>query len=754
MADTRLRPAPGHEPVDRSPAEPLRRPAPAGRTAGEAAVAVTALAAARHLDGPAVVAAVALAAAALAGLRLGVGARAARRSPLAGGLASSLPPVMVAVFLAGASAARPPDAALLGRLGALGLVPFVTTSVFPLLVVTGLRAGRRDALGAGLLTGATAGCVTSLAVLVSPNWVAGSADARLGALAPYALAAMVLLGLAAVLAHQGVVVGRGRSPLALLQLALAVEVAVTLAAVGPPAEVAVDALLVAAAVAAAGLVVATTVASPLPARLAAAEAMDGPRLVGPAVAALTALALAVRLASLRPMWLDEAATARLVRGGFATTVRSGLGADAHPPLYLALAWLARRALGPGMLPLRLPSLVAGTALVPVLYFTGTTGLAAAVIGAFGPPLVWFSVQARPDAVAVLASAASVLAAVRALRRRRTLDWILLGVAEAAVLWAHQLGVVHVAVLTVAVAACGWRDRRHGGGAVLAGATISLALAAGAGAALVAARAGLGPPRVLPPLEFATSAAPGGGTAVFPVLGTTLTALLGFHPPDVAARLLSFWPLGILVALLVLGRTRSPRGALLLALAAAPFVVLFFSQLLGVPRQPPFALTWAAIALPVLALLGARVLSVLGGRWPRARVLVAAAGAALVAATGDQTLRVHTAGRFDVRPAVVEVDRRASRRDLVAYEPPAIGDLVDYEVGSAATEPVERVRAIPGPSVPRVFVVGAFAFGHGQAEVDRTVGLVRQLAAQRPLLSERGSAELKVWTFGPPRRTAQ
>ena len=802
MADTRLRlsdppvlDAPGGErPAPPVASPPSPRPPPRW-LAAEAGVVAALLVAGHLADGRALAAAVALGGAALAGLRLAAGARAAAsgdqavagrdpavahgdraaasrdravpasraaasRDRAVAAVASGLVPVVAVAALARvAPLSRAADAGLLAGLLLLGLVPFLAASAVPMALAPGLSTGRRDAVVPALLGGAALATVATLAVLVAPAGLAGVADPRLAPLAPFVAVGMAGLGLGSLLVHHAVVTGRARTPAVLAGLALASELLLAVTSRGPAVEAAVDGLLGGAAVLVVGLVVATTAAAPFPFRLPPDEAGDGPRLLGPALVALTVAALAVRVLSLRPLWVDEAATARLVAQGFGSMLRGGLDADAHPPLFLALAWLSRRALGDGALPLRLPSLLAGTALVPALYTAGRelygrrTGLAAAVVGALGPPLVWYSVEARPEALAALLAVVSLVAAVRAVRRGRPADWVLLGVAEAAVVWSHQLGVVHVTVLTVAVGAYVWRERRagRGGPALVAGAAGSAAVALAAAAALVAARSGLGPPHVLLPLEFATPAAPGGGRAVFPILSTALTALLGFHPPDVTSRLLAFWPLGILAALLVLGRARSPRAGLLLALAAAPFAALLATQVAGAPRQPAFALTWAATALPILALLGGRALSVLGGGWSRARVLAGVLAGVLLLAVADQAARVKPAARFDVRPALDAVAAKAGPADLVAYEPRALGDLVAYEVGET---PAQRVEAVagggPGAEVPRVFVVGAFALGEGDVSVDRTVDLVRRLSATRPLLDQRGQGDVQVWVFGPPR----
>ncbi|MGH9177661.1 MAG: hypothetical protein ACRD0N_03780, partial [Acidimicrobiales bacterium] len=252
----------------------------------------------------------------------------------------------------------------------------------------------------------------------------------------------------------------------------------------------------------------------------------------------------------------------------------------------------------------------------------------------------------------------------------------------------------------------------------------------------------------PPLEFATRAAPGEGTSLFPVVGSAVSALIGLHPPDVTSRLLALWPLGILLCLLVLGRARSGQGLLLAALAAAPFVALFAAQLLGIPRHPAFALGWAATAIPMVGLLTARVVTSLAGRWPRIRLVAVGLAALLAVALVDQAVRVRPVPRYDVAPLVEEVAARAAAGDAVVFEPRALAWLVRYHardgvtVLKAADADPERLE-----DHRRVFVVAAFPLSTSQESGDRVMRLVEGLSSERRLVDEGGRPDVKMWEFG-------
>lgn len=648
----------------------------------------------------------------------------------------------------------PGEERLVAALVALGLLPLLAATA-PSLVIPGLTAGRRETVVPALVLGAFLGGVATLGVGVSPDLVLEVDDSRLTVNAAYFGVAMAVLGLGQLLVHYRVGSGNTRTALVLVLVAAGVQCTLLGVGRGGPADVAVDAALGGALVLVTSLVVATAVAAPFPFTLAAEDAGDGPRLVGPSLVVLIGAAVLLRLASLRPLWLDEATTARLAEEPYRSMFSGSLTADAHPPLHTALTWATTRILGDGALALRLPSLVAGVLLVVVLYATGNelygrrTGLVAAALGAFAPALIWFSTEARPTALTALLAAGALLAVVRAIRRGRATDWVLFGVAGATLMWTHQLAFVHLVVLHGAAVVCLLRRRREGRpmGSLAAGWAVSVLIVTAAAIPLIAARSGIGAPRVLPPLEFATPAAPGGGASVFATLGTVMNGLVGFHPADVTSRLLALWPLGILATLLVAGRTRSPRGVLLLLLAAAPFVALVAARLLGSPRSPALALGWAATALPVFCLIGGRALSLLAGRWSRVRVVSLGLVALLALAVTDQRARAKPSRRFDVTPVVSTVAREAGPRDVIVYEPRPLGDLVRYKAERTRVVSLERFSPAMAAGSPRVYLVGAFSLTSDPQSDDRAVAIVRELSAVRPLIGERKQEEISVWVFG-------
>ncbi len=159
------------------------------------------------------------------------------------------------------------------------------------------------------------------------------------------------------------------------------------------------------------------------------------------------LAAGLRLYHLgsKSLWLDEAVTAT------ATTYRTfhDLIAwtqwDDQMPLYNLITWL----LGPfghGEAFVRLPSAVAGTLTIPVMYFLGKAtfgrraGLVAALLAAVMPFAIWYSQEARPYALLMLATSLQMYFAYQAVSLNRVFDWAGLAAATLLNLYTHYIAI--------------------------------------------------------------------------------------------------------------------------------------------------------------------------------------------------------------------------------------------------------------------------------------------------------------------------
>jgi 4-amino-4-deoxy-L-arabinose transferase-like glycosyltransferase len=748
-------PRPDTDPPPPAPAAPVASAASlrAGRRTilgslvMEVAAGVVWVAAAVSLRGDALVAVAGATAVALVVGRAALGAAEAR---VPGAIAwAALTLLQAAVLVPGLreSAAAPACVALAG----IGVLPLVA-GLAPAARAGGLFAGDREDVTPVLLATATASGLGVLAAIALAGAI-DVGDGRLEALAPYAAAGMAVLALAEVLAHHRAGTGFADTAAALAATGAGLCGLLLIESDGAPLDTAVTAMGVASGCVAAGMLVATALASPRPLAVPAEHAGSGPRLVAVMLGGLVAVAAAARLAAWRPLWLDEATTARTTSGSLGATLEGARHSSAHPPLAEAAVWASRQVFGGGELALRMPSLVAGLLLVPAVYVTAErlydrrAALVAAAIAAVGPGALWLSGTARPGMLAALLATLALYTMLRAVERGRPVDWVLFAAAGVALVWSHQLAVLQVAVLVGAVALVGRRRAQRGAPVadLVLGGGLAAAVIGGAFVALVAYRGGLGPPGIPPPLEYATAGAPGAGRSVFGLAGTAVVGVFGFHPADVTSRLLALWPLGILATFALTVRSWSARGALLIALAAAPLVALLVAQIAGVPRRPLFALEWIATALPMVAIGLGRAMAGLGD-WRRVRIAGAVLAVVLAVAAADQVLRIEPVDRVDVPPAVERAAAAAGPGDTVVYAPAAIGDLVRYEVSDADVVPLARAGADTLGDARHVVIVAAFGLGDERTR-ERTLALVDELAASRPLAAEERHGDTTVWSFG-------
>jgi len=154
----------------------------------------------------------------------------------------------------------------------------------------------------------------------------------------------------------------------------------------------------------------------------------------------------LRLALLgQSLFADELSTWWIVSsnglGGVVSTVHTD--AEITPPLSFALSWLATRIhLSPEWL--RLPSLVAGVAIVPFTYLLGlrTVGRWAGVLAAglvtVSPFMLFYSVEARGYALMVALVLVSTLAMLEAARDGRRRWWVLYALATCAAVYSHYI----------------------------------------------------------------------------------------------------------------------------------------------------------------------------------------------------------------------------------------------------------------------------------------------------------------------------
>jgi mannosyltransferase len=167
---------------------------------------------------------------------------------------------------------------------------------------------------------------------------------------------------------------------------------------------------------------------------------------------LTILALAVRIPGLsHSLFGDELFTYDTAAvGSLHDLFHAVRTTEVSPPLFFFVVWLARK-ISDAQVWLRLPSLVCGVALIPVLYAVGRrlVGSAAALVGAglavLSPFLVWYSDEARGYALLALLVVGSTWALLVALERGGFWRWALVTVLVAGALLTHYTALFVVVV---------------------------------------------------------------------------------------------------------------------------------------------------------------------------------------------------------------------------------------------------------------------------------------------------------------------
>ncbi len=166
------------------------------------------------------------------------------------------------------------------------------------------------------------------------------------------------------------------------------------------------------------------------------------------VAALVLLGLALRLAVAgQGLFADELSTYWIVTDRSFGDVLSTVHTDAEitPPLFFALSWLFGQ-LGHAPELIRAPSLIAGTATIPLTYLVGrrTVGTPAALVATalvtVSPFLVYYSAEARGYALMTALVLGSTLAMLIAVERGGAGWWALYAACACGAVYSHYTSV--------------------------------------------------------------------------------------------------------------------------------------------------------------------------------------------------------------------------------------------------------------------------------------------------------------------------
>jgi uncharacterized membrane protein len=463
------------------------------------------------------------------------------------------------------------------------------------------------------------------------------------------------------------------------------------------------------------------------------------------VVLLTLLGAAIRLDVTRGLSVDEILAADQAQRSLGGLIRGLAHGGVLPPLDPLLEWVMAHTLGSGDFSLRLPSLVAGAALVPAVAAVAAelldrrTAVVAALFAALAPILAWYSQEVSPYALVALFGTLTVLGAVRARRRGRHEDWALFAVAATLTVWSSWSGVFVVVAGEVILA-----ERALRRGEASASRRRFLASWGLASVALACQFVALG---VLFADQLRTSGGLAGiatvgasGVSFYSAVSNVSWALFGFHPAAVTDAFSAVWPLGMLASLLMIGRRLSGRSWLLLLWALAPAAG---TLILGLLEAGSFDVRYAVAGVPAVMVLLASIVT--RGVPGRAGTIAAVAGVALVlfAALVDQQLDPNNPRRYDYRPALAQVERDAGPASRVFYEPTELAAVLERDA--------PRLRAeVLGPRLPNgaqarsVLLITSFTGRPAvRALLNRDLGALR---ATRHLVAHHSYPGVEVWWF--------
>jgi hypothetical protein len=603
------------------------------------------------------------------------------------------------------------DAAAFAALSTLGGLVAFATATLPLVLLPSPRedggvavaVGAAVAIALGSVAVALVGGEALVSIAVGPRY------AHVAPLLPVYLASMGALGVARVLAAHRCAAGGGRRVRRVALSTAVLHVAGLLLLARTPGQV---------------VAVTTTALVGSAAVLAFPRGWDAPahavdrrwrdvardlwqapdvKLLG----GLTLVAVLLRLATERSFWIDEAISVQQAQMSLGDMLRDLQHTDVHPPLHHLVLWVMVRLFGTAEWAMRLPSVVFGAALVPVLYglarevFDRRTALVAAALVVPAPFLVWYSQEARMYSLFMLVGTAAIWAQVAALRRGRWAAFVAWGALSAALVWTQWFALLPLAVQQGATV---WHlvRRRHeaGTGRLVARWLASLLVLALLVAPLLpflmgqlSAYGGRGAGLSAPSAAGADSSSVAGGLSAYAVIANVAWALLGYHSDDVMLRLGALWPLAMLACLLLLGRRLTGWTRLLLAVAVLPGVALFA---IAHAKRDLFELRYFVLAAPLLLVLVARAATTLARRRESLTVLVG--GLLVVSSLGlvDQQLNGTNPRLYDFRGAVAAIERTARPGDVLAFAPTYLDgvlgyyapDLEGHPLGSLAPEDVD------------------------------------------------------------------
>jgi uncharacterized membrane protein len=470
-----------------------------------------------------------------------------------------------------------------------------------------------------------------------------------------------------------------------------------------------------------------------------------PRFALLSLAAMTLAGFLLRVHVPRGLWLDEAISVHQANLGLSDMMKNLQYGDRHPPLHHLVLWATVKVFGDSELTVRMPSIIAGTLVVPALFLLGRelydrrTGLVAALFGACSPLLIWYAQEARMYAFVTLFGLLALWTQLRVIRRPSMGTWAAYILATSALLFSHYFGLLLIGVQQLIWIGVLLHTRRTG--------ERLRPLALGFAYSLIVLVMELLPLLTFAHKQFQSTAGAAGspagtydGLSFYAVVSNIAWALWGYHPDGTTTLLAAGWPLLLLLSLLLLGRGGSRQTSILAAAAFAPIVILI---IVGLFDRELFEVRYFIVAVPLLFLVIARLVT--GWiRSPGARIAVAGVIVlTLLLGLYDQQTNDGNPRLYGFRGALEQIKREAGPHSLLLYEPPDMRYVLEYYAPGLRSRPLRDGLPARRDGSP-VFVLASFQ--DNKQFFDRTNKIVGQMDFQRRLLRKFQTPQTKVWEF--------
>jgi hypothetical protein len=209
-----------------------------------------------------------------------------------------------------------------------------------------------------------------------------------------------------------------------------------------------------------------------------------------------------------------------------------------------------------------------------------------------------------------------------------------------------------------------------------------------------------------------------------------------------ALLAALWPLGMLFALVLLGRRHQRVTTLFVAAVLVPGVALF---VLGSVKRDLFDIRYLAVAVPVLFVLIARMVTGLSPR--RVAVMTASGlvGAALLVGLIDQQYNGTNPRLYDFRGALATVEAHARPGDIVLYDPVDLREVVQYYAPNMTLKPLSS-RPHEPTGHHQVFIVASRALMNGPTDRATLSHSLQTLRAHGHLVERQDLSNVEIWEF--------